>query len=314
MDIFLKLKNLDRRWVYLCVALSVILPMIFKYELEMKPSTAVKGIYDKIESLPEGSRVFLSFDFDPAAEPELGPGAIAIFVHMFRRNIKPVIGCNWPLGSQLAEDCLKKAKIIHEQNYNNATLRKEGKISKSSKFKLEPGIDYVNLGYKPGGIIHVKNLCNDFMGTYPQDMTGKSTLNMDIFTKNIKGKKFSIEDIDLIISYTAGTNGIEAFIQVEADHKRPMAAGCTSVNIPRFTTYLQTGQLVGMIGGLPGSAEYETLVGDYGSDKDGKPIIAEGRAGMFPQAVAHLAIMLFIILGNLAYIAENRKLGKKKKA
>lgn len=299
MDIFLKLKNLDRRWVYLCVALSVILPMIFKFELPIYPGAAVKGIYNKIESLEPGSRVFLSFDFDPAAEPELGPGAIAIFVQMFRRNIKPIIGCNWPVGSEIAEKCLNEAKKIHEATYEE--YKRAGKLVPNCVLKLENGKDYVNLGYKPGGIIHVKNLCTDFMGPYPQDREGTPTENMSIF-KTESGRRFSMNDISLIISYTAGTNGIEAFISNEIFHKRPMAAGCTSVNIPRFTTYLQTGQLVGMIGGLPGAAEYESLVEYKG----------EGRAGMSPQSIAHLVIMIFIILGNLAFIAENRKTKKKK--
>lgn len=299
MDIFLKLKNLDRRWVYLCVALSVILPMIFKFELPIYPGAAVKGIYNKIESLEPGSRVFLSFDFDPAAEPELGPGAIAIFVQMFRRNIKPVIGCNWPVGSEIAEQCLTKAKEIHLATYDEYLAK--GKLVPDCVKEPISGRDYVNLGYKPGGIIHVKNLCTDFMGPYPQDREGTPTNNMSIF-KTASGRKFSMSDIELIISYTAGTNGIEAFISNEIFHKRPMAAGCTSVNIPRFTTYLQTGQLVGMIGGLPGAAEYESLVGHKG----------EGRAGMSPQSIAHLVIMIFIILGNLAFIAENRKTKKKK--
>ena len=299
MDIFLKLKNLDRRWVYLCVALSVILPMIFKFELPIYPGAAVKGIYNKIESLEPGSRVFLSFDFDPAAEPELGPGAIAIFVQMFRRNIKPIIGCNWPVGSEIAEQCLAKAKEIHKATYDE--YGKKGKLVPNCVKEPISGRDYVNLGYKPGGIIHVKNLCTDFMGPYPQDREGTPTNNMIIF-QTASGRKFSMNDIELIISYTAGTNGIEAFISNEIFHKRPMAAGCTSVNIPRFTTYLQTGQLVGMIGGLPGAAEYESLV-DYKGD---------GRAGMSPQSIAHLVIMIFIILGNLAFIAENRKTKKKK--
>jgi hypothetical protein len=298
MDIFLKLKDLDRRWVYLCVALSVILPMVFKFELPIEASDAVKGIYNKIESLEPGSRVFLSFDFDPAAEPELGPGAIAVFVHMFRKDIKPIIGGNWPVGCEIAEQCITKAKEIHSQTYD--TYLKNGKLAKTSKKEPQKGIDYVNLGYKTGGIIHVKNLCNDFLNTYPQDREGNSTEKMPIF--NSKNAKFSMDDIALIISYTAGTNGIEAFISVESDHKRPMAAGCTSVNIPRFTTYIQTGQLVGMIGGLPGSAEYETLIDYKGA----------GRDGMAPQSIAHLVIMIFIILGNLAFIAENRKMGKKK--
>ena len=80
-----------------------------------------------------------------------------------------------------------------------------------------------------------------------------------------------------------------------------MAAGCTSVNIPRFVTYLQTGQLVGMTGGLPGAAEYEKLIDYFG----------KGREGMAPQSIAHLIIMFLIIIGNIAFIAEQRKAKKK---
>lgn len=301
MDFFLKLKDLDRRWVYVCVALSVILPMVFKFELPIYPGEAVKGFYAKVDSLPEGSRCFVSFDFDPAAEPELGPAATAVFIHMFRRNIKPICGANWPVGGEIAEKCLSEAKKVYLETFD--TYRNAGKLAAGCVKEVLYGRDYVNLGYKPGGLIHVKNLCADFMAPYPLDREGSSTDNMAIF-KNADGSRFSMNDIALIISYTAGTNGIEAFISVEGDHKRPMACGCTSVNIPRFTTYLQTGQLVGMAGGLPGAAEYESLIDFKG----------EGRAGMSPQSIAHLVIMLFIVLGNLAYIAENRKFRKKKKA
>jgi hypothetical protein len=284
MDIFIKLKNLDRRWVFLFVALGVALPMIFKMEFPVFPGKAVKGLHEFVGKLPEGSRCFLSFDYDPASEPELGPS--------------PMCGGNWPLGGEMAEAALASATQVYEQTYEQ--LKAEGKIAAGAPAKLVKGRDYVNLGYKPGAVIHVKALVSDFMGPYPADREGNSTKDMPIF-QNKDGSKFSMSDVGIIVSFTAGTGGIEAFINVAGDHKRPMAAGCTSVNIPRFVTYLQTGQLVGMTGGLPGAAEYEKLV-DY---------MGRGREGMAPQSVSHLVIMLFIIIGNLAFIAEQRKAKKK---
>lgn len=298
MDFFIKLKNLDRRWIFLFVAASVILPIIFKFNFPVFPGNAVKGMHKFIEELPEGTRCFLSFDYDPASEPELGPSAVAILAHMFRRGIKPLCGGNWPLGGEMAEAALKEAILIYETTYEDA--KKAGKLATSCKPKLVSGEDYANLGYKPGAIIHVKALVVDFMEPYPVDRSGNSTEKMPVF-KNEDGSKFAMKDIGIIISFTAGTGGIEAFINVAGDHKRPMAAGCTSVNIPRFITYLQTGQLKGMTGGLPGAAEYETLI-----DCEGK-----GCEGMAPQSIAHLVIMIFIIIGNLAYIAEQRKNKKK---
>lgn len=299
MDFFINLKNLDRRWIFLFVAMSVCLPMIFKMDFVVYPGKAVEGFHSFIDSkLPEGSRVFLSFDYDPASEPELGPSAIAILTHMFRKNLKPMCGANWPLGGEMAEASLSKAVAIYRETYD--AMKAAGKLAPGCKPDLVKGEDYVNLGYKPGAIIHIKALVSDFMGPYPQDRDGNSTREMPIF-KNNDGRKFAMSDIGIIISFTAGTGGIESFISVAGDHKRPMAAGCTSVNIPRFVTYLQTGQLIGMTGGLPGAAEYEKLI-EY---------MGKGREGMAPQSIAHLVIMLFIIIGNIAYIAEQRKAKNK---
>ncbi len=298
MELFIKLKNLDRRWVFLCVAFAVMLPMIFKMDFPVFPGKNVEGLYKFVDQLPEGTRCFLSFDFDPASEPELGPSAIAILTHMFRKNLKPMCGGNWPLGGEMAEAALSKASEIYKSTYED--MKKAGKLAAGCKPAVEKGVDYVNLGYKPGAIIHVKALCSDFMGPYPQDRDGNSTKEMPIFM-NPDGRKFAMTDVGIIVSFTAGTGGIESFISVAGEHKRPMAAGCTSVNIPRFVTYLQTGQLVGMTGGLPGAAEYEKLIEYFG----------KGREGMAPQSIAHLIIMLFIIAGNIAFIAEQRKAKKK---
>ena len=299
MEFFIKLKNLDRRWVFLFVAASVVLPMIFKFDFPVFPGKSVAGLHDFVEKLPEGTRCFLSFDYDPASEPELGPSAIAILAHMFRRGLKPMCGGNWPLGGEMAEAALDKATKIYMSTYDE--MKAAGKLAPGCKPTLVKGEDYVNLGYKPGAIIHVKALVTDFMGPYPSDRDGNSTKEMAIF-KNPDGRKFEMSDVGIIISFTAGTGGIESFINVAGDHKRPMAAGCTSVNIPRFITYMQTGQLVGMTGGLPGAAEYEKLI-DY---------MGKGREGMAPQSIAHLVIMLFIIVGNIAFIAEQRAAKRKK--
>ncbi|NLF95696.1 MAG: hypothetical protein GX569_10450, partial [Candidatus Riflebacteria bacterium] len=70
MEFFIKLKNLDRRWVFLFVAASVVLPMIFKFDFPVFPGKSVAGLHDFVEKLPEGTRCFLSFDYDPASEPE----------------------------------------------------------------------------------------------------------------------------------------------------------------------------------------------------------------------------------------------------
>ena len=59
------------------------------------------------------------------------------------------------------------------------------------------------------------------------------------------------------------------------------------------------------MGGIKGAAEYEAeLMRRYPQFKDKSH---PGIDMMGPQAVAHVVIMLFIIIGNVAYFATRRR-------
>ena len=73
-----------------------------------------------------------------------------------------------------------------------------------------------------------------------------------------------------------------------------MLTGLTAVYIADIQPFYQSGQIKGIIGGLKGAAEYEKLVSHPGG----------GTAGMRSQKVVHYMIILFIILGNIAYLAD----------
>ena len=115
-------------------------------------------------------------------------------------------------------------------------------------------------------------------------------------------------DFDLILSLSAGDPGIPAWVMMAGDRFHvPIGGGCTAVSAPQFYPYLGTGQLVGLAGGLKGAADYETLI------REGIPGALPGPAtvGMAPQSVAHLVIMVFIIIGNIAFFAGRKKEGAK---
>ncbi len=298
IDWLINLKTLDRRIIFIFVAVAVIVPMVKPIGFPIKPSVNVQKLFDFVDGLPEGQRNQLSFDYDPASMPELHPGAIAIIAHMFEKKQRVICTANWPVGGDMADQAIESGKKMYETK-----MRAAGKEPR----KLEAGIDYVNLGYKPGVLIHIKRLVKDFLAPYPTDKAGNMTRSMAIFKNNVPKKegeptRFGFDDIGIIVSFTAGTGGIEAYISLASEHNRPMAAGCTSVNIPRFYTYVQTGQLKGMNGGMPGAAEYEKLVGVPGT----------ATSGMDSQSVTHLVIILFILLGNAGYLAERSR--EKKRA
>lgn len=297
MDFLMRLKDLDRRIIFVFVAFSVAVPMLMKMTFPVVPGKNVKSLFDYLDKLPPGTQTLLSFDFDPASMPELHPAAVSVLTHMFRCQLKPVCMANWPVGGEMAKGALASATALFRET-PDSYYQEVGKPVPASK-DLVKGRDYVNLGYKPGGMPHIKGLITEFLKPYPIDIDGTSTGNMEIFNL-ANGGKFTLKDAGVIVSFTAGTGGIEVFISLGGEHKRAMAASCTSVNIPKFYTYLQTKQLIGLIGGLPGAAECEALIRHPGP----------ATRGIAPQSIAHLVIMLFIIVGNIAYLYEQSKAKK----
>ena len=101
MALFEKLKQIDRRIIFLFIALSVIVPLLLNIKFTEKAGPIVKNIFDKIESLPAGSRVLLSLDYGPSTVPEIQPMVNALVRHCNEKNLKIYYMCLWATGQNL---------------------------------------------------------------------------------------------------------------------------------------------------------------------------------------------------------------------
>src|SRR5512140_3680886 len=88
----------DRRWVFLLMGLCVLLPLLNPVKVPIVPGNPTVKFYEAIEKLPEGSRILVSGDYDPASAPELQPMMMALLDQAFRRNLKVVAMELWPQG------------------------------------------------------------------------------------------------------------------------------------------------------------------------------------------------------------------------
>lgn len=266
-----RILHIDRRFIFLFVLVAVIVSLLLKFDLPIKPTKPVKSIYDKIESLNEDSHVLLALDYDPSSKAELHPMSIALLHHCFSKKIK-VIGLTlWPGGAGLAENAF-------------VTVGKE--------YGMESGKDYTYLGYKPGQASLIINMGENFFTAFPKDYYGKETKDMPA----LNGIN-SLKDIDYLIDLAAGST-IETWIAYGKEkYKFEMGAGCTAVIGPDLYPFLQSGQINGLIGGLKGAAEYETLI-----DKKGPAV-----DGMRPQSVVHVLIIIFVFVGNALYFKYGRE-------
>ena len=272
-DTFLKIGSIDRRWIFLIIAAVVIVPLIFPVGLPIRPTDTTKNVYDSIEKLPAGSKVLLSVEYSPSTRPENHPMTISILRHLFKNNHKVFITCLWPDGQFMAQDAINQ---VAKQEFNKTY-----------------GVDYVFLGFRPGNEAVVKGIVSNLRKLYTVDVYQKIIDEIPLMNgiNNFK-------DFDFLFSSSAGFPGTIEWVQYASDPTGiPMASGVTSIQVNEVMPYVQAGQMVGVLAGMPGAAEYEALIDQKGS----------ATSGMDAQSVAHLVIVLFIILGNVSFFIERNR-------
>jgi len=284
MSFFDTIKNVDRRIVFLFIALSVIIPLLFNVVFPEKLSPIVERIYKKIESLPEGSRVLISLDYDPSSAPEQQPMVDAIIYHCCKRNLTMYIMALWAPGQNIASETIDRMikGYFPEKVY---------------------GKDYVHLGYKAGneGLINV--IITDIKKMYTTDANG-TRINDIPAMRDVR----NLKNMDLIVAFGGGKPGLKEWILFAGDPGNiPVAGGVTAVSAPLLYPYYPN-QMLGMMGGIKGAAEYEAEMSRHypGFAKMKHP----GLEMMGPQAVAHIVIMLFIIFGNVTYFIDRKRKSK----
>ena len=67
------LERLDRRWIFLAMGLLVLFPLLFPLALPLFVSSPVASFVKAVDSIPDGSKVLMSCDYDPSGIPEMVP-------------------------------------------------------------------------------------------------------------------------------------------------------------------------------------------------------------------------------------------------
>ena len=269
-----KMLKIDRRIIFLVIGLCTLLPLLYPVGLPIKISTEVRGVYDHIESLPERSVFLLSIDFDPASKPELYPQAIALLRHAFKKNLRVITMTLWVSGTGMADQLVTKV---------------------AEEMGKEYGKDYAFLGWSPGGQAVIINMGQNLYSAFPSDYGGRPTKELPI----LDGVR-SLKDVGYMVSLGAGRPGVEEWYVFGKDkYKFELGGGCTGVMAPGLYPLLRSGQINGLIGGLRGAAEYESLIGQKG----------KAVAGMDAQSATHMAIIVLVIMCNLFYFSLRQQRG-----
>ena len=151
--------------------------------------------------------------------------------------------------------------------------------------------DYVFLGFRPGST---------------QVILGMGTAIDDVFDTDHRGKPLSeipmmreiknYDQVDLVLDLASSATPGAWITYTNTKYKQQVAAGVTGVMVSELYPYIQTGQLVGLMPGLLGAAEYENLI----------QTPASGTAGMSVQSFVHLLVFGLVVMGNVAFFFQRR--------
>jgi hypothetical protein len=269
-----KLASLDRRLIFLALAALLALPVARPLGL---PNAAVArdslAVYEAVEALPKGAFLLVSLDYDPATAPELHPQAAALLRHAFRRRLRVVLMTLSPAATGLLDELAGRIP---------------GELGPGTVY----GRDFAVLPFQPNLEAVLTQLGLDLYAIYDADRDGRPLRGLPV----MEGVS-SARDAALCVSFS-GAGQLDKWITYLADRYRvPLAGGTTGVSQLGLSPYLQTGQLKGLLGGMKGGADYETLLGVKG----------KGTSGLDALNLAHLLVVALVAGANLPALLRRRR-------
>ncbi|MDD3804533.1 MAG: hypothetical protein PHW02_09155 [bacterium] len=282
------INQLDKRWIYLVVALVVIIPFVFPIGCPMRITPPVQSMYDYIDdSIPENGVLLIGVDYDPSTMAELHPMAKAMTAHAFYNNVRVIFVTMYPQGSGMAQDIIEKTLTY----WNSANPDNQREL----------GRDVTLLAYVPGVSAVMLKMGEDIPETFNEDAYGNKIEDLPVMA----GVN-TYDDIDYMVELAGSAVVLSWLMYANGRYGLTMGIGTTAVSAAEYYSYLQSGQANGLLGGLKGAAEYEKLIAEHHGFEGRR----DASVGMDAQSAAHVAILLLIILGNIAYFIKKKKEGR----
>ena len=265
-----KLLGIDRRIIFLLVAAGVVLPLLHPLNLPVTATPRVKAAFEAIDALPPGSKVLISMDYEPDIMAELLPMSVAVLRHCFRKHLHVIAMTLYPAGTGLGERAIRTA------------AKAEGAVRNK---------DYAWLGYKSGFQVVIIGIGEKLRAMYPVDFYGTPLDSIPV-TRGVN----SYRQMAMVINLS-GSSATDYWIQfAQGRFHAPLVVGCTAVMATDYYPYLSSRQILGLIGGMKGAAEYERMIDTVG----------DARRGMDAQSLVHLIIVMLVIVGNAALFLSRR--------
>jgi hypothetical protein len=241
-------------------------------DLPVPVSPEVNSAYEAVERVGSGKIAIISIIWSASTDAENRPQTEALARHLFMKGIPFMVVPFDQQGTTLAYDAINRIATEMHKVY---------------------GRDWVACGFQPGGYMVqiVQGMSNSLVGTLKSDRNGTSLDKIPM----MQGKES--DSVGLIVEITPSAT-VPVWIAYMAQPNRIPIIYCpTAVMVPEGHNYLDAHQVVGMLPGLIGAAQYEEKLGVHGF----------GLRAASALSTSHILIIVLIVLGNAGYFLSRRR-------
>lgn len=276
-----RLSSLDVRWIYLIFLVALVIPLFKPLGLPMSISPEVRDFATTIDSLPPGSVVWIGADYSPGSAAENNPQLAAAFRHCMMKGAKVILLELWDQAPDIVRSVV------------DPIAKEMGKVY---------GVDYVNLGYKPGGGVAVLAMTRDIItASAGVDVSGRSLSEFPLMQQVTALQK---NQVQLVISINTGSPGYADYLNYVTDPLGiPLLSCPTAGMLTGQMPFYRSKQIRGLLPGLAGAAQYEIWLKQPGN----------ACRQMDAQSLGHVIILTFVALGNIGYFASRKQKGGTEK-
>ena len=240
------------RWIIaLVLVLTVLWPIVMGSNEGMlpNPTSEILAVNQIINDLPSNSRVLLAFDYQPGLSGEMDSVASGIIDHLMSRGTYLTLVSTSTSGPMVGEHFLQKTQSTHE--YTN-------------------GIQYINLGYIPGGSSGLLSFAENPGNTLPYTIDSQSAWESagSQALPPLQGIN-GILDFSMVMVMTDNPDTARAWIEQVGPHlisdakSIPLIMVASAQAKPLIQPYYESDprQIQGLIGGMQDGAAYTQLTG-----------------------------------------------------
>lgn len=238
-----RMQSLSRHTLYLLLVIVVSAPLLIakfggQFVIPTKPKPATIGFYAMVGGLdPAKGPVVVQTDWTNSSRGESMGEFEALMRIFIARKIK---------------FAFYGAADVQSPEVARNTLRRVAEEFPPEERPVA-GQDYVDLGFFPDA----EAINNQMEADLRKAWAGKTYRGVDVFQSPVLKDVRSLADVQLLINITASET---TRVLVQRITKTKLAAMVTGVMGPETINYFQSGQMVGVVVGLRGTVELETMM------------------------------------------------------